>query len=50
MKRFWLGLAIIGLTTIAPAIAMAGDQEIAQQVATNLKNSGKLKGYSSALW
>lgn len=46
MKRFWLGLAIVGITTIAPNFAMAGDQEIAQQIAANLKNSGKLKGYS----
>ncbi len=46
MRRLFLGWAIAGLATMAPAWAIAGDQEVAQQIADNLKNSGKLKGYS----
>jgi hypothetical protein len=45
MRRFWTTLAM-GFAILSPAFAMAGDQEIAQQIGQNLKNSGKLKGYS----
>jgi hypothetical protein len=45
MRRFWKTLAIV-IASLGPACAMAGDQEVAQQIGQNLKNSGKLKGYS----
>jgi len=45
MRRFWTTLAM-GFAILSPAFAMAGDQEVAQQIGQNLKNSGKLKGYS----
>ncbi len=45
MRRFWTKLAI-AFAILSPAFAMAGDQEVAQQIGQNLKNSGKLKGYS----
>jgi hypothetical protein len=45
MRRFWTTLAM-GIAILSPAFAMAGDQEVAQQIGQNLKNSGKLKGYS----
>lgn len=45
MRRFWTTLAM-GVAILSPAFAMAGDQEVAQQIGQNLKNSGKLKGYS----
>jgi hypothetical protein len=46
MRRFWLSLAITGIATFAPAFVMAGDQEIAQQIAANLKTSGRMQGYN----
>ncbi len=45
MRRFWTTMAM-GIAILSPAFAMAGDQEIAQQIGQNIKNSGKLKGYS----
>lgn len=45
MRRFWKTLAI-AFAVLSPAFAVAGDQEVAQQIGQNLKNSGKLKGYS----
>jgi hypothetical protein len=45
MRRFWTTLAM-GFAILSPAFAMAGDQEVAQQIGQNLKSSGKLKGYS----
>lgn len=46
MRRLIFGWAIAGIAALSPALAFAGDQEVAQQIASNLKNSGKLKGYS----
>lgn len=46
MRRFWLGLAISGIAALTPIMAQAGDTELAQQIADNIKNSGRLKGYS----
>ena len=45
MRRFWTTLAM-ALAVLSPAFAVAGDQEVAQQIGQNLKSSGKLKGYS----
>ncbi len=45
MRRFMMGIAIAAASWI-PAGAFAGDQEMAQSVASNLKTSGRLKGYS----
>lgn len=45
MRRFWTKLAM-AFAILSPAFAMAGDQEVAQQIGQNLKSSGKLKGYS----
>ncbi|MGC4003497.1 MAG: BON domain-containing protein [Pirellulales bacterium] len=49
MRRFWFKMAVAGIAAIVPAITMAGDQELAQQIGQNLKSSGKLKGYSIAV-
>ena len=46
MRRFFLGMAITGIATLAPAWALAGDQEAAQDIASHLRDSGKMKGYS----
>jgi hypothetical protein len=35
-----------GFALLTPALALGSDQELAQQIASNLKNSGRLKGYS----
>src|SRR5262245_39989926 len=40
-------LAVIAtIATLAPGFVLAGDQETAQQVAKDLRSSGKLKGYA----
>ncbi|MDX1963438.1 MAG: BON domain-containing protein [Pirellulales bacterium] len=46
MRRFWLGLAISGCAALLPTVGRADDQDLAQQIAENFKNSGQLKGYS----
>ena len=45
MRRLFFGLAI-GLAAMSPALGFAGDKEVAQQIAYNLKNSGQMRGYS----
>ena len=35
-----------GFSLLAPALALGSDQELAQQIAGNLKNGGRMKGYS----
>ena len=46
MRRAILGLAIAGCALLTPSGLWAGDTELAQQIAANLKNSGKMHGYS----
>ncbi len=46
MRRLILSWAVVGLAMLPPAAAFGSDQEVAQQIATNLKNSGRMKGYS----
>ena len=46
MRRLILGMAIAGFTMLTPCWLLAGDQDVAQQIAANLKNSGKMHGYS----
>jgi hypothetical protein len=41
-----MGWAIASIAALTPALALGSDQELAQQIAGNLKNSGRLKGYS----
>lgn len=48
MRRFFFGLAMLGIATVAPGWALAGDQEIAQEVIQKLeeqKQAGQLKGF-----
>jgi len=35
-----------GLALVTPVVALGSDQELAQQIAGNLKNSGRMKGYN----
>jgi len=46
MRRAILGLAMAGCALLTPNGLWAGDTELAQQIAGNLKNSGKMHGYS----
>ena len=46
MRRLFVGLAIAGIALLAPCWALAGDTELAQQIAASLKSSGKMHGYS----
>jgi hypothetical protein len=46
MRRSILTWVTAAIAALAPAWVLAGDQETAQQVAANLRNSGKLKGYA----
>ncbi len=46
MRRLFMGWAMAGFALLTPAMAAGSDQELAQQIAGNLKNSGRLKGYS----
>jgi hypothetical protein len=46
MRRLLSVWAIGVIALLTPAWAFGSDQELAQQIAGNLKNSGRLKGYS----
>ncbi len=46
MRRLFKVWAIAGFALLTPALVLGSDQELAQQIAGNLKNSGRMKGYS----
>ena len=46
MRRLFKVWAMAGFALLTPALALGSDQELAQQIAGNLRNSGRLKGYS----
>jgi BON domain-containing protein len=46
MRRLILSWAVMGLAMLPAAAALGSDQDVAQQIASNLKNSGRMKGYS----
>ena len=46
MQRSLSGLVIALIAAVAPALALAGNQEIAQQIANQLKMSGQLSDYN----
>ena len=45
MRRLSFVLTVAAAVLVLPALAMAGNQEVANQVAANLKQSGQLQGY-----
>ena len=45
MRRLFLKLVIAGLAVATPSMLLAGDSEVAKQIADNLHDSGKLHGY-----
>jgi hypothetical protein len=46
MRRLFMVWAMGGLALLTPVMAVGSDQELAQQIAGNLKNSGRMKGYN----
>jgi hypothetical protein len=46
MRRFIVGLAISAVATFSPTWAMADDQQVANQIAGSLRESGRLVDYS----
>ncbi len=45
MRRLLIDLVVASAVAVFPALAWAGNQEVAEQIAANLKNSGQLHGY-----
>ena len=45
MRRLIVGMVVAAATVLTPVWAMAGNQEVAQNIATSLRESGQLKGY-----
>lgn len=45
MRRFLVGMVAAAVAALVPLWALAGNQEVAEQIAAGLKNSGKLHGY-----
>jgi hypothetical protein len=45
MRRLFIGMVVILATVLAPVWVLAGNQEVAEKIATNLKESGQLHGY-----
>ncbi len=49
MRRLLIGLAVAAATALAPLWAFAGNQEVADQIASRLKASGQMHGYKIAV-
>ncbi len=45
MRRFLTGFMVAAIVAVVPALALAGNQEIAEQIANRLRNSGQLADY-----
>jgi hypothetical protein len=45
MRRLFIGLVVAATTALIPMLAEAGNQEVAEQIAANLRNSGQLHAY-----
>lgn len=45
MRRLLVGVVVLVATALAPLWALAGNQEVAEQIASNLRQSGQLHGY-----
>ena len=49
MRRLSSVIVVAATTVLVPMFAMAGNQEVADQIAKNLKQSGKLSDYRIAV-
>lgn len=45
MRRLLTGMVVAATTTLLPVFASAGNQEVANEIAKNLRNGGKLSNY-----
>ncbi|MEN6406255.1 MAG: BON domain-containing protein [Thermoguttaceae bacterium] len=45
MRRIVTGIAMAALMAVVPTLALAGNQEVAEQIAKNLRSSGQLTDY-----
>jgi len=45
MRRLSVGMVVVVATALAPLWALAGNQEVAERIAANLRESGQLQGY-----
>ncbi len=45
MRRFLIGFLVAAIGAVIPALALADNQGVAEQVARNLRGSGQLSGY-----
>ncbi len=45
MRRIFTGFAVAAIIAVVPTLALAGNQEIAEQIAHKLRNSGQMNDY-----
>ena len=45
MRRFLTGFVVAAFAAVVPALALAGNQEVAQQIANRLHDSGQMSDY-----
>ena len=45
MRRFLTGFVVAAIAAVVPALALAGNQEVAEQIASKLRNSGQMSDY-----
>ena len=45
MRRFLTGFVVAAITAVVPALALASNQEVAEQIANKLRNSGQMSDY-----
>jgi hypothetical protein len=45
MRRFLTGIAAAAFMAVVPTLALAGNQEVAEQIARNLRDSGQMSDY-----
>lgn len=45
MRRFLTGFMVAAVAAAVPVLALAGNQEVAEQIARNLRNSGQMSDY-----
>ena len=49
MRRLIAGLMVAAVAAILPTVSLAGNQEVAEQIGANLRNSGQLQGRKVAV-
>jgi hypothetical protein len=45
MRRLLIGMVVTATTALIPMLAFADNQQVAEQIAANLRNSGQMHGY-----